>query len=231
MPKPKAQLPWFGLMAALALFLLPEACIAGRRNKDCGFTLCGDVNISYPFRLTSQPRECGVRRLELECDSNNRTTLVMKYGRFYVQNISYVYHTIQVIDANLGRNDCSLPRSSFISDSICKTPYRASYHARSFMYLVNCTTPIKSSLYVDASRCPDRSFLPPTYFYFLDQQTKPRDFDQFCTVEARVPVELENISNVSTLDIYEKLLLGFELSWRYFDDHLLYCAEDKLQVM
>ncbi|WRX28145.1 Wall-associated receptor kinase [Theobroma cacao] len=180
MPKPKAQLPWFGLMAALALFLLPEACIAGRRNKDCGFTLCGDVNISYPFRLTSQPRECGVRRLELECDSNNRTTLAMKYGRFYVQNISYVYHTIQVIDANLGRNDCSLPRSSFISDN---------------------------------------------------QQTKPRDFDQFCTVEARVPVELENISNVSTLDIYEKLLLGFELSWRYFDDHLLYCAEDKLQVM
>ncbi|WRX29665.1 Protein kinase domain - like 10 [Theobroma cacao] len=231
MPKPKAQLPWFGLMAALALFLLPEACIARSRNKDCGVTLCGYVNISFPFRLTSQPRKCGDHRYELECDNNNRTTLVMKHGRFYVQNISYGNHTIQVVDASLGKNDCSLPRSSFIFGHPCKLPYWVSYPTSSNMYLVNCTTPMKSSLYVDASRCHNRSSHPPTYFYFLDQGTRPVDFCQFCTVDAQVPVGLENISNMSTLAIYKNLLLGFELSWMDLDDFPLHCTEDKLQVI
>ncbi|EOY13644.1 Uncharacterized protein TCM_032266 [Theobroma cacao] len=233
MPKPKAQLPWFGLMAAFALFLLPEACIAGRRNKDCGFTLCGDVNISYPFRLTSQTPKCGDHRYELECDNNNRTTLVMKHGRLYVQNISYGNHTIQVVDANVGRDDCFLPRFSKFYDT-CKLPYRASYRASylmSIISLVNCTTPMKSSLYVDASRCPNRSSHPPTYFYFLDEGTLPVDFNQFCTVEAQVPVWLQNISNMSTSDIYKKLLLGFELSWIDLDDFPYHCTEDKLQVI
>ncbi|WRX29202.1 Wall-associated receptor kinase [Theobroma cacao] len=215
MPKPKAQLPWFGLMAVLSSFLLPEACIARSTNKDCGFTLCGDVNISFPFRLTSQPRKCGNHRLELECDNNNRTTLVMKHGRFYVRSISYGNQTIQVIDPNLSKNDCSIPRSSFIFGDSCKQPYWVS--RSSIMYLVNCTTPIKSSQYVDASRCPNRSSHPPTYFYFLDKGTRWRDFNQFCTVATQVPIGLENISNMSTLDIFEKLLQGFELSWEGFN--------------
>ncbi|XP_021287566.1 LEAF RUST 10 DISEASE-RESISTANCE LOCUS RECEPTOR-LIKE PROTEIN KINASE-like 2.2 [Herrania umbratica] len=231
MPKPKAQLPWFGLMASLALFLLPEACIAGRRNKDCGFTLCGDVNISSPFRLTSQPRRCGDHRYELECDNNNRTTLVVKHGRFYVQNISYENSTIRVVDASLGKNDCSLPRSSFIFGDPCKLPYSVSYPGSSIMYLVNCTTPMKSSPYVDASRCPSRSSHPPTFFYFLDGETKMYDFNQFCTVEARVPVGLKNINDMSTLDIYGKLLLGFELSWYYYDCSYKISLQDVLYLL
>ncbi|EOY13647.1 PR5-like receptor kinase [Theobroma cacao] len=232
MPKPEAQLSWFGLVAALALFLLPETCIARSINKDCGFTMCGDVNIRFPFRLTSQPHNCGNHRYELECENNNRTTLVTKHGRFHVQNISYEMGKMQVIDANLDRDDCSLPRSSRNSfDAACELPYAMSYATSSNMYLVNCTTPMKSSLYVDASRCPNRSSHPPTYFYFLDQGTRPVDFNQFCTVGAQVPVGRENISNMSTVDIYKKLLLGFELSWVDSDDFLLQCRDDKLRVI
>ncbi|XP_017979828.1 PREDICTED: LEAF RUST 10 DISEASE-RESISTANCE LOCUS RECEPTOR-LIKE PROTEIN KINASE-like 2.2 [Theobroma cacao] len=232
-PFTKASQPPFQSDMMLNLLMRIDGKLTDQAEKmilvsDFVKDIINEAKVDQAHQQTRMHQEAQLTPLETE-----QTTEKAHPDKGKVTNTDLVAKktTGTVIDANLGRNDCSLPRSSFISDSICKTPYWASYHARSFMYLVNCTTPIKSSLYVDASRCPDRSFLPPTYFYFLDQQTKPRDFDQFCTVEARVPVELENISNVSTLDIYEKLLLGFELSWRYFDDHLLYCAEDKLQVI
>ncbi|KAB2043746.1 hypothetical protein ES319_D01G040100v1 [Gossypium barbadense] len=215
MPKPKPQLPLFGLMAVIALFLLPEACIGRNTNKDCGSTMCGNVNISYPFRLTTQPSNCGDHRFELECDNNNHTNLVMKYGRFYVQNISYDIctvdyispnlgsqniscETMQAMDANLSKDDnCSLPRNSFRVDDSCKVPYMLGIPS-SVMFLVNCSEPMNSSSYINASRCPTIS----SYFYFLDSKTTSGNFGESCTMDALVPIMVDNISGMSTSDIY-----------------------------
>ncbi|XP_017980342.1 PREDICTED: rust resistance kinase Lr10 [Theobroma cacao] len=212
---PKAQLPLFGLMVVLALFLSPESCIARGGNNDCGFTLCGDVNISYPLRLKGQRRACG--EIELECEHDNRTTLVGKYDKYYVQEIFYENSTLRVVGANLGRDNCSLPLNRFYEDfPFCGIPFfdfSGFPDHYSFMHLVNCTTPAESSLYVNASHCPSSSLSPLSYFYFLDQETHPRDFKQSCTVVAEVPIKVENITGLDSLKIYEKLLLGFELSW------------------
>ncbi|GMJ05402.1 hypothetical protein HRI_004209400 [Hibiscus trionum] len=80
MPELKPQLPSLGhLMTAFALFLVvfPGACLARHLNQECGSVFCGSLNISYPFRLKNQPPQCGDHRLELECEQNNRTTLVL----------------------------------------------------------------------------------------------------------------------------------------------------------
>ncbi|KAG8502331.1 hypothetical protein CXB51_000317 [Gossypium anomalum] len=221
MPKPKPQLPLFGLMAVIALFLLPEACIGRNTNKNCGFTMCGNVNISYPFQLTTQPSNCGDHRFELECDNNNN--LVMKYGRFNVQNISYDNCTVELspnlgfqniscetmkaMDANLSKDDnCSLPRNSFRVDDFCKVPYMLGFPS-SVMFLVNCSDPMNSSSYINASRCPTRS----SYFYFLDRKTTLGNFSESCTIDALFPIMVDNIRGMSTSDIYEKLLLSFDL--------------------
>ncbi|XVF83228.1 hypothetical protein PTKIN_Ptkin16aG0117400 [Pterospermum kingtungense] len=215
---PKAQLPLFGLVAALALFLFPEGCIARQRNRDCGSYLCGNVPIRYPFRLKGQPRRCGDKRLELQCDENNNlTTLVQEKGKFHVREIFYQNLTLRVVDASLDDRDdnCSLPLSSVLSlfDDCGATSYRTVY--RNFMFLVNCTKPVKSPLYIEASRCPNTSSDPPNpYFYFLDGETKPPIFSQFCTVIAQVPV----IGGRSTSDIYKKLLTGFEMSWKDYNN-------------
>ncbi|MBA0641227.1 hypothetical protein Goklo_025795 [Gossypium klotzschianum] len=211
-------------MAVIALFLLPEACIGRNTNKDCGSTMCGNVDISYPFRLTTQPSNCGDHRLELECDNNNHTNLVMKYGRFYVQNISYDIctvdyispnlgsqniscETMQAMDANLSKDDnCSLPRNSFTNDNFCEVPYMLGIPS-SIMFLMNCSEPMNSSSYINASRCPTIS----SYFYFLDSKTRLENFSESCTIDALVPIMVDNISGMSTSDIYEKLLLGFDL--------------------
>ncbi|XP_022717815.1 rust resistance kinase Lr10-like [Durio zibethinus] len=220
MVKPKLSV--FGRMVVLALFLYPESCIARVGNQDCGSTFCGNLNISYPFRLKSQPWKCGRHWLELECENdNNLTTLVRGYEKFYVKEIFYENSTLRVVDASLGRDDCSLPLSRFYHDSsICDKPYLPEWYFDEYrdhysvMYLVNCTTPVKSSLYVDASRCTNSySLHPPSYFYFLDRETSSLDFNQSCTVIAEVPIMLQNITGLSTFGIYERLLMGFELFW------------------
>ncbi|KAK8368439.1 hypothetical protein V6Z12_A01G040500 [Gossypium hirsutum] len=205
----KAKLPLFGhLMPTFALFLIlfPGASLARHLfNQDCGSTFCGNLNISYPFRLKNQPPQCGCYELELACENNNRTTLVLREGKFVVQNFFYENKTIQVMDSNLDKNDCnSLPLSSIYFKEL----------EASIMYVVNCWKPIKSSQYIDASRCITKSNIsfPPTFFYFLDRNTV-QNLNQACTVEAEVPIMVKSISGMSTLAIYNKLSQGFYLSW------------------
>ncbi|XVF79244.1 hypothetical protein PTKIN_Ptkin14bG0205400 [Pterospermum kingtungense] len=223
MPKQQVQLPLFGLMVTVVFSLSLESCFAGVGNKDCGSTMCGNVNISYPFRLKSQPSECGNQQLELDCENNNRTLLVMKYEKFYVQEIFYNKSTFRVVHESLESN-CSLPLTRFDHDfPICDMyffpvwdfNYEESRDLYSVMYLVNCSTPVKSSIYVEASRCTNTSSHPPpsSYFYFLEKETRPSEFNRACTVIAEVPVMAKNITLLSTSEIYQKLSMGFEFSW------------------
>ncbi|KAE8706125.1 hypothetical protein F3Y22_tig00110403pilonHSYRG00056 [Hibiscus syriacus] len=200
MPELKAKLPWLGqLMAAFALvvFVFPGACLARHVNQDCGSVSCGRLNISYPLRLKNQPPHCGDRRYELECEKNNRTTLVLREGKFSVEDISYENYTMRVVDGGLDMDDCnSLPLTSV-------------YYS---YYPHCCTKPIESALYIPASRCRINSNAS-SYFYFLDGGTPLSDFSQSCTLKAEVPIGVYSISGMSTLDIYNKLSQGVLLTW------------------
>ncbi|KAK8527562.1 hypothetical protein V6N13_085384 [Hibiscus sabdariffa] len=224
MPQLQAKLPSSAhLTAAFALFVLvfPGACLARHRRQDCGSVFCGSLNISYPLRLKKQPRHCGYHKLELECEENNSTTLVLREGKFCVQEIFYEKQTMRVVDAGLDMDDCnSLPLSSVYYD-ICTYPqtmYLESYadyynnYISSTMYVVNCTKPIRSALYIEASRCSINSN-DSSYFYFLDRRTLKSYFNRSCTVEAEVPISVNNISTMSTLGIYNKLSEGVLLTW------------------
>ncbi|KAE8678943.1 PR5-like receptor kinase [Hibiscus syriacus] len=207
-------------MAAISLFLLPRPCIARQRN-DCGSISCGNVSIGYPFRLKGQPSRCGDKRLELVCHNNNLTTLELESGKFNVQDIFYRNLTIRVVDKSLD-DDCSLPLSSVsVRFSECgATSYRPGGFVGEFstMFLVNCTMPIKSAGYVKASRARCSTNPTGSYFYFLDEETKPPDFDQSCTVIAQVPIMYRSIRGLSTSDIYERLLMGVEMSWKDYNN-------------
>ncbi|XP_052485782.1 rust resistance kinase Lr10-like [Gossypium raimondii] len=242
MPKLKAKLPLLGhLMPAFALFviLFPAVCFARRLiNQDCGSTFCGNLNISFPFRLKNQPPQCGHYGFEFECENNNRTILVDKEGKFSVQQIFYENYTIRMVDASLDTDDCnSLPLTSvyyyyytydyelssfYLSSSNNNNYYYNKYYYDgrleiSIIYVMNCTKPIKSSLYIEASRCTIKynisSSLPTSHFYFLNGNTHSSDINQACTIEAEVPIMTDNIIGMSTLNIYKKLLEGFWVEW------------------
>ncbi|PPS13833.1 hypothetical protein GOBAR_AA06719 [Gossypium barbadense] len=233
MATPKFALFWLLLqLLALAFSFFPHACTARNINKPCGFTFCGNLNISYPFRLKTQPRSCGHKGFELVCD-DNRAIFPMERGSFYVQHISYDNQTIHLVDVNLDIDRCSLPfgfpmRRKFYRIAITYTYLHTEfYFDRSTyeeMFVMNCSMKINKSWcganYINASRC---SSFPPTnnnYFYFLDEGTPPSAFHPSCTVEALVPIGLHNISDLSTFDIYQKLMMGAPFFWS-FEDGLL----------
>ncbi|KAK8589209.1 hypothetical protein V6N12_023612 [Hibiscus sabdariffa] len=200
---------------ALILSLSPDASDARLgRSHHCGPSLCGNVEISWPFRLKGQPHKCGDKRFELECKRNRTVSYPMKYGDFYVQNISYDNETLRVVDASLIDGNCSIPRSSIPTyDNYYEDIISPGY---TIMYLVNCTTKMNSSDYVDASRCPTNSSSSPwTYFYSPREYSDISDFHQSCRFVAQLPwpFMLSNISGLSTFDIYGHLLKGVDVSW------------------
>ncbi|XVF79063.1 hypothetical protein PTKIN_Ptkin14bG0189600 [Pterospermum kingtungense] len=227
----RPKLPLFDLLLALALSLLlfPHACSAIGVDKYCGSTFCGNVNITSPFRLNTQHRKCGFKKYELVCNKNNRTIFPIRFfGRFYVQNISYdddnLGGTIHVVDVSLVNDNCSSPSSSFRLSSVYNLnsilggefPTSDS----SIIYLVNCKMKMNSSAYIDATRCSsDRS--STNFFYFLDGGTPPSDMNQWCRIEAQLPIMLPNISGLSTIDIYNKLMMGVQSRWYPSSDYRL----------
>ncbi|KAE8723414.1 hypothetical protein F3Y22_tig00012420pilonHSYRG00014 [Hibiscus syriacus] len=74
--------------------------------------------------------------------------------------------------------------------------------------------PMKSVGYVEALRAHCSTNPSDSYFYFLDEEAKPRDFNQSCTVIAQVPIMFRSIRDRSTSDIYQRLLMGVEMSWK-----------------
>ncbi|TYH86448.1 hypothetical protein ES332_D01G043600v1 [Gossypium tomentosum] len=189
------------------------------------------ANNIFPFRLKNQPPHCGHYGFEFECENNNRTTLVGRGGKFSVQQIFYENYTIQMVDASLDMDDCnSLPLTSvdyydyeLSNFYLSSNNYYYSYYNNrrlegSIIYVMNCTTPIKSSHnYIEASRCTIKSntssSLSTSHFYFLNGNTQPSYINQACTIEVEVPIMVDNITGMSTLDIYKKLLEGFWVEW------------------
>ncbi|MBA0641226.1 hypothetical protein Goklo_025794 [Gossypium klotzschianum] len=97
---------------------------------------------------------------------------------------------------------------------------------------MNCTKPIKSSLYIEASRCTTKSntssSLPTSHFYFLNGNTHPSDINQACTIKTEVLIMVNNITGMSTLDIYKKLSEGFWVKWSRWDSDSCYYNKNKV---
>ncbi|TYI41878.1 hypothetical protein ES332_A01G057200v1 [Gossypium tomentosum] len=212
-------------LLALAVSLFPHHSTARNINKHCGVTSCGNLSVSYPFRLKSQPHGCGFMLFEL-VSHNNRTIFPTEVGNFYVQNISYANKTIHLLDVNVANHNCSIPLSSLPLPHILKITfhkdfavYRYSYTEYSKIYVVKCSTKMNKSRhgvnYINASRCSSSPQTNNNFYYFLDGGTPPSDFHPSCTVEARVPISLHNISGLSTCDIYKKLIMSTRIKW-YF---------------
>ncbi|OMO92629.1 hypothetical protein COLO4_17434 [Corchorus olitorius] len=230
-------------MAALAflflILIIPNACLAATsllENKDCSqSSVCGNLTIHFPFRLKTQPK-CNNTdfRAELECDNHNRTVLVIPmyyryhdiYEVYHVKEISYSDYWMRLTYPSLDDGDnCALPRTLTDPFSTPSVNYDTcgdvipDLHTYSDdylkNYLVNCSRPIKSPFYVNASRCTNTG--SSSYFYFLDGRGTPyHEFSQFCTVIDGIRVQADNITALSTSDIYELLLMGFEVSWDIF---------------
>ncbi|GMY07475.1 pentatricopeptide repeat-containing protein At3g49170, chloroplastic-like [Fagus crenata] len=157
----------------IALLLVHETCSTDEVNHQCPPSSCGNIlNISYPFRLKSDPETCGDLRYSLSFE-NNLTVLYLFEGqsKYYVQEINYNNYTIRIVDSGIQKdNYSSTPTyslnhykfSSFTSvyttyqPKRTKTNYIKHKLSRSAVFLsCDCETPVNSLFYLDSSTCID----------------------------------------------------------------------------
>lgn len=113
-------------IAFLSQLLFLQTCHSSNITTPCAPSSCGRIqNISHPFRLDTDPQNCGNYNYTLICENNNSAVLYLYSGKYYVQAIDYGNYTIRVVDAGVQDNCCSIPRYSLAPDNFSDgDPYR-----------------------------------------------------------------------------------------------------------
>ncbi|WCJ41390.1 hypothetical protein M5689_022261 [Euphorbia peplus] len=207
----------------------------------CAPCSCGDIhNISYPFRLKSDTKGCGVDTYELSCENN---TLVLYFydqvTKLNVKAINYDNYTIRVADPGLDEHDCSsVPR--FAISTFDREGYSLEITDKGSWTLpmtetisfINCLNLVNSSSYVEiTSRCIDNGVVlissnstsSRMYSYaFRGLVNAYDDLRENCSLEmtSMLPVRDSDSNSMETfVKIHRQMAYGFEVSW-----HDLYCS-------
>ncbi|XP_058008988.1 uncharacterized protein LOC131183100 [Hevea brasiliensis] len=221
------------------LFLLFSQTCNGRDTSLCAPSSCGNIhNISYPFRLQTDPNNCGDHRFELSCE-NNFTVLNLNGGRYYVQAINYDNFTIRLVDAGVHQHDCSsfsrFPLSYYeiVPYSNYKYQWTKSEEDKwaklgeppmlsQMIIFIKCPNPVYSPLYVDTAPCVLRGFnssvsaLKRHYSYVNIGDMKASELMESCSVEMMSLFPVTAKKNMSFIEIHRELVFGFQLSWHRY---------------
>ncbi|KAL6990248.1 hypothetical protein U1Q18_001799 [Sarracenia purpurea var. burkii] len=234
---------WLLLFAVLIVTLFSLNCHAKTGHHHCHSSSCGNIpNIRHPFRLKSDPENCGYKDYELTCDHNGRLVLEFHSAKFYVLAINYNNKTIRLVDVGIQRGNCSslpLYPLSDLNFTYNRRPYCVFPNFKapkpqsqpSIAAILDCGKPVKSPLYNDAtsSNCVKKinssnssvSRSPTTtkrYSYLLFGSLQVSNVADRCRIEEIVMTTFwlppnKSKGNISFSDFHNQLAYGFELSW------------------
>ncbi|KAK9994751.1 hypothetical protein SO802_024454 [Lithocarpus litseifolius] len=215
-----------GLTVLVALVLVHSTCCATTAmvNHTCSASSCGNShNISFPFRLKTDPENCGDPRFELSCENNHTVLLYLSGRKYYVQEISYNNYTIRIVDStpnfSLYRYSSIYPYSTYRWKKT-KSEINLQQLSRSVV-LLSCEKPVNSPLYLDTTTCnynDNSSSISDSkrYRYVKVGRTNVSEVEESCKVEKmfRTSWPINNDDpNISCTDVHNELVYGFELSW------------------
>ncbi|XP_050385902.1 rust resistance kinase Lr10-like isoform X1 [Argentina anserina] len=229
MSKVRLTVPPRFIIVLVVLCLCCVPCRAKDHRRYCQPSSCGNIrNISHPFRLIDDPKECGDLRYNLSCE-NNLTVLYLYSGKYFVLAINYENATIQVADANVHKGNCSsippysLSRYNFSYDDPYSTytlkganlRNRYRFELSKPIIFMTCETRLEniSSLYVDTSPCINAL---SGHSFVVTESINASDLLDSCPIELMVLSSWNGTKDVnrSYIDIHNQLLYGFELSWK-----------------
>ncbi|XP_015161331.1 probable receptor-like protein kinase At1g67000, partial [Solanum tuberosum] len=232
------------LLTILIFMYLSETPLAEQRQQ-CVPSSCGHIhNISYPFRLKSDPKHCGLKNYELSCEGDN-TIITIRLNdwneslNYYVQAINYDNSTIRLVDPGIREQViCSLPQNSItiytdllgFDSYIYKMPDVVDLTVPIFLF--SCPFAINSPVFVEITNCLNRSYASNVssdsfkgHTYATMAELSTSDLKVGCTVDLMSmtswPIQDAN-TNISILSLHNALAYGFELSW-FRDINCLKC--------
>jgi hypothetical protein len=209
-----------GLYALIVVELLVHQTCSAEDGHQCAPSSCGNIhNISNPFRLQDDPKNCGDRRYTLSCENNN-TVLYLDAGKHYVRQINYDNYTIRVV--NSGIDQVSIPRY-FLNGNNFSFGYSHDLDRLRSVVFMMCENRVNSRLYLETSTCfsingSDSEYSSnssKTYRYVKVGRTKPTDVEDSCQIEGMSLTSWpgNDDRHVSCSDVHNALEYGFELSW------------------
>uniref|UniRef100_M1D423 non-specific serine/threonine protein kinase n=1 Tax=Solanum tuberosum TaxID=4113 RepID=M1D423_SOLTU len=221
------------LLTILIFMYLSETPLAEQRQQ-CVPSSCGHIhNISYPFRLKSDPKHCGLENYELSCEGNRAilTILLNDWNgslNYYVQAINYDNSTIRLVDPGIREQViCSLPQNSI---TVGTTLLGFDPYMYKMLHFVDLTVPItlfscpfaiNSPVFVEITNCLNRSYASNVssdsfkgHTYATMTELSPSDLKVGCTVDVMSMTSWriqDANANISILSLHYALAYGFEL--------------------
>ncbi|KAL5570553.1 hypothetical protein UlMin_027128 [Ulmus minor] len=158
MEKSRTSLSLEFISFLLLLLVIIIQSSEAKANPECSPSSCGNIkNISYPFRLTSDPKNCGDFRYNLSCE-NNSTVLYFNLQKFNVQAINYNNYTIRVSDPNIFKNNCSSIPQNLMTRSFYSFYYKDGYINLVSETIKECLICLGKSL---------RAFIATRYIFYI----------------------------------------------------------------
>ncbi|KAL9172135.1 hypothetical protein ABFS82_03G025000 [Erythranthe guttata] len=153
---------------------------------NCTPSSCGEIrNISYPFRLKTDPKRCGRHQSELLCE-NNTTSIFINSLKYLVHEINYTKQTIRL----------AIPYVTIIES--CSFPKYPLFDYRFYPYY----SYVEKSVPISFMSCP----------YPLNDLHQVKDM---CKIDlmmmTSLPLKIEE--NVSFSTMHTALIYGSEVSW------------------
>uniref|UniRef100_A0A6N2LYF8 Protein kinase domain-containing protein n=1 Tax=Salix viminalis TaxID=40686 RepID=A0A6N2LYF8_SALVM len=233
----------FGAYAALLLLEILSThhrCSARNSSNYCAPSSCGNFrNISFPFRLNTDPGSCGDGFIELGCEDNVRLTFHLNMVKYYVEAINYSDFRIRLVDAAVQKDDCfSIPHHS-LTDAFDFEQFNTLnfyYYDLNYKYLqessvltfICCENEIPNPLpdyIMDTSSCKNGSATAHNsspncvnmegHSYVMVNVYVNReisDVPDLCRVNLMYVVP-KNVRNMSYTDVHDILADGFEIEW------------------
>ncbi|PKA61724.1 putative receptor-like protein kinase [Apostasia shenzhenica] len=169
----------------------------------CSPSLCGGLQIRYPFRLKGDPANCGDRNFEVTC-RGNRTFMEIQPSEYFVSGIYYEDTTIQLVDVSLLQSNCSIP-VKYLSPSSAQRLTSCKLLYWNWISFTNCSKKISSK---------DYQFVPclsreGEYVYAVSG-FYVSDLAPSCSVLSMIPAK--QVSDAKA-DLFPVLQKGFQLSW------------------
>ncbi|KAG5623002.1 hypothetical protein H5410_008220 [Solanum commersonii] len=199
---------------ALIILIFLQTCNA-RKSKHyyCPTSACGNIrNISYPFSLNTDPKDCRFPKYELGCEGN-QTVIWLFSKKLHVQGIDYDNKTIHVVDPTLQTQDdlCSFRSQLTLNQYYFNIQYYYNsgfYLTRSEpVFMFNCPFALNNSTFVEISCCKLNG-----YTYLRIGEMIASALSDGCRVELIGLISWPNYI-ISLSDFHQAILYGFELRY------------------
>ncbi|KAL3342238.1 hypothetical protein AABB24_026321 [Solanum stoloniferum] len=201
-------------ISVLVLLVFCTNISEAQNNTHCSSS-CGDIhNINFPFRLKSDPGNCGDSRFQLDCQ-NNRTVITFNSRKYNVLEINYDEFLIRATDPGLEHKNSSCTSSpNYLTTSY---PYSSTFDFGISIIpiiYVNCLATVNSSRYVETTFCGSQN--QSHTYVVIGEGMLISDLAESCRVEMVGWGSARGLSgdNTSLSSIEGALSYGFELSWK-----------------